>query len=668
MKSVRYIWLFLLLILSGLNSGDTPSKASPAWNVKFNSNIQWQQVTPLGNLVISTADGLHGIDGDTGEKVWTIEWLRNISPDNYQPLPGTLFVEITLPDAVVIINPYDGAIVANTQKSGFNKILVKNLLYESGVILVYGFKEGLQGYLSAFDVSSGQELWSSKELFGKPKNALGGLISTLQVSAGLDEGPGNQGFEVIEISQENFIVATPTGIFSIATNSGDLKWSANLPTPQGAVSTTSSSKLIKSTSEGQFYFARSNYLMAYNVSDGQQVWPQVTKINGLVRDVVQYQGGLILMPETDSNNNMFGTKLNYVDARTGQKSWGKKNNGIKLPGSVVNYQWIEGELVISMQNGEKSFLNILDPGTGAFKFSDPLKIKGVLDYTEMTPSGLLYFTNANQYGKGEVNIFDLDTGQPKFNKSITSKFDEGSAQRSLLRDFRDNLAYVYSDDDNALYEINLENGMLRMLRDGLKIEGKETINNLEIRNQGILLSSHQNVLMLDFNGKLLFQNYYPAPTQPGILKALYAMESIRAALYSAQSHMIAASFDQASQDVESGPGRDMLNEVSDAYQEYGQQLQAYSSAAMSKARIRFKATEQGSDHIYMMIALDKQKTGIARTLEGKKFALVRVSKDTGEISDIVDMHDENEPSYQVDNISNSIYYRNEAHQVTSYRF
>lgn len=321
---------------------------------------------------------------------------------------------------------------------------------------------------------------------------------------------------------------------------------------------------------------------------------------------------------------------------------------------------------MSMQNNDKSFLNILDPKTGTFKFSDHLKIKGVLDYTEMTPSGLLYFTNANQYGKGEVNLFDLDTGRPRFDKSITSKFEKGSTQQSLLRDFKGNLVFVYSD--NALYEINLENGMLRMLRDDLKVEGKETINNIEIRNQGILLSSHQNVLMLDFNGKLLFQSYYPAPTQPGILKALYAMESIRAALYSAQSHMIAASFDQAAQDVQSGSSRKMLNEVSGAYEQHGHELQAYSSAAMSKARQRFNATEHGSDHIYMMIALDKQKSGIARTLEGKKFALVRVSKDTGEVSDIVDMHDENEPSYQVDNISNSIYYRNEAHQVTSYRF
>lgn len=668
MKPNRYLWLFLIIILFGLKSGNTPSKPAPAWNVKFNSDIQWQQVTPLGNLVVSTSEGLHGINGETGENVWNISWLNNLSPDSYQPLPGTFFSEITLPDAIIILNPYDGAIIGNTKESGFKNVLTKNLLYESGTLLIFGFKDDLQGYLSVFDVNSGQELWSSNEIFGKPKSGLGGLMNALQVASSLDEGADNQGFDVIEVSQDNFIVATATGIFSVATRSGDLQWSAELPTPKGAVSTTSSSKLIKNTSAGQFYYAKSNYLMAYSIKDGKQIWKGVTKINGLVNEVVQYKEGLILLPETDPNNNMFGTRLSYIDATTGEKRWGKKNDGIKLPGSVLNHQWVEGELVLSMQSGEKSFLNILNPQTGTFKFQDALKIKGVLDYTEMTPSGLLYFTSANQYGKGEVNLFDLNTGQPRFDKSITARFKEGSPTQSLLRNFKGNLVYVYADDDNALYEIDLESGMLRLLRDGLKIEGKESITNIEVRTQGIMLNAPQNVLMLDFNGKLLFQKYYPAPTEPGILKALYAMESIRAALYSAQSHMVAASFDQIAQETESGSGRDLLNGISDAYEQQGRDLQAYSSAAMNKARQRFNATRQGSDHIYMMIALDKQKTGVARAIEGKKFALVRVSKDTGEITDIVDMHDEKEPSYQVDNISNSIYYRNESHQVTGYRF
>ena len=81
----------------------------------------------------------------------------------------------------------------------------------------------------------------------------------------------------------------------------------------------------------------------------------------------------------------------------------------------------------------------------------------------MTPSGLLYFTSATKYGKGEVNIFDLKTGKSKFGKSITARFNEASGQNTLLRDFKDQLVYVYTSDGNALYKINLEDGGLKQI-------------------------------------------------------------------------------------------------------------------------------------------------------------------------------------------------------------
>jgi hypothetical protein len=228
--------------------------------------------------------------------------------------------------------------------------------------------------------------------------------------------------------------------------------------------------------------------------------------------------------------------------------------------------------------------------------------------------------------------------------------------------------YVYTDNDNALYEINLKDGMLRLLRDDLKLEGKESVKNIEVRDNGILLSSDQNLLMLDFNGSHIFHKYYPAPTEPGIVKALYAMESVTAALYSAQSHMIAASFDQIAENVDPNSGREQIRQISDAYDQHGRELNAYSRDAMSRAKARFNATRDGSDHVYMMIALDKQKTGVARAIEGRKFALVRVSKVNGEIEQTIDMRDEKEPSYQVDNISSSIFYRQQPKEIITYRF
>ncbi|MDH3709735.1 MAG: hypothetical protein OER04_07590, partial [Cyclobacteriaceae bacterium] len=165
MKYCRFFLIVGLLISTcylGAHNGD-PQRPAPTWNIQFKSAILWQQITPLGNLVINTRDGLYGINGDTGQQSWEIKGLGNLPVGSYKPLDNTFFAEIELPDAVIIIDPYNGRIIGDTKKAGFKNVLAKNLLYESGTLLVYGFKDGLEGYLSVFDVKTGAELWSSNE-------------------------------------------------------------------------------------------------------------------------------------------------------------------------------------------------------------------------------------------------------------------------------------------------------------------------------------------------------------------------------------------------------------------------------------------------------------------------------------------------------------------------
>lgn len=144
MKKSKYLCLIILLgCILNLEAKNNPTKPSPAWNVHFESDILWQQVTPLGNLVINTSGGLYGIDGQTGQKSWEINRFGNLPPDSYRPLPGTFFAEIVLPDAIVILNPYNGRIIGDTKKAGFKDVVAKNLLYEAGTKALEGRKFAL---------------------------------------------------------------------------------------------------------------------------------------------------------------------------------------------------------------------------------------------------------------------------------------------------------------------------------------------------------------------------------------------------------------------------------------------------------------------------------------------------------------------------------------------
>ena len=159
--------------------------------------------------------------------------------------------------------------------------------------------------------------------------------------------------------------------------------------------------------------------MALSIDKGTEQWPEVVKISGLVNEVINHPLGVILLPRIDPMNT--GVKTNMVNAKTGEKLWGKNGKGTKLNGEVSGYYFLnENELALSMGNGENSFLNILDLKTGELKFDKSEKIHGELDYTELLPCGMLYVTRSDENSNGELNIYDLKTGENKWSKSIRS--------------------------------------------------------------------------------------------------------------------------------------------------------------------------------------------------------------------------------------------------------
>ena len=160
MKSVYQFRLFSIGVISIILLGGSVvgqaqnSQPSEAWKLKFASSIRWQQITPIGNLVVNTSDGLYGVDPDQGKITWELKKLANIPAESYQVLPNTFYAQISLPNQMIILDPYEGKVLSDTQKAGFKSVVAKNVLYESGAILIYGFKEKLKASLSLFDMST----------------------------------------------------------------------------------------------------------------------------------------------------------------------------------------------------------------------------------------------------------------------------------------------------------------------------------------------------------------------------------------------------------------------------------------------------------------------------------------------------------------------------------
>src|SRR3977135_3528837 len=64
-----------------------PSGATAAWTLKVRGEIRWQQVTPMGALLVSTDAALAAVDIEGGQVMWEKPELGGVPADS-GPMAG----------------------------------------------------------------------------------------------------------------------------------------------------------------------------------------------------------------------------------------------------------------------------------------------------------------------------------------------------------------------------------------------------------------------------------------------------------------------------------------------------------------------------------------------------------------------------------------------------
>src|SRR6266446_10138904 len=67
-----------------------PSGATAAWTLKVKGDIRWQQVTPMGALLVSTDVALSAVDIELGQVMWEKPDLGGLSADSVRMVEGSL--------------------------------------------------------------------------------------------------------------------------------------------------------------------------------------------------------------------------------------------------------------------------------------------------------------------------------------------------------------------------------------------------------------------------------------------------------------------------------------------------------------------------------------------------------------------------------------------------
>ena len=635
----------------------SPSGATAAWTARLKGDIRWQQVTPAGALLVSTDAALAGVDIETGQIAWEKAELGGLPVDSVRMVEGSLLMEAARPNLLLIFDPVTGAVVFDSRRLGIAQVVTRRVLPQSGTLLVHGRRAQGPPVVALYDLVTGEQRWANETLFEQTepkKKGLGGLMQNLVRAA--SEATALQ---VLQAGPEMIVVNTLTGLRGMDARTGAVRWSAALPTAR-AGNPARHVRLYPSLDKtDRIYVSFDDRLMAHRLADGQALWAKPATVQGWVHDIVQHPSGIIILPESPPPNEATGnvrivngvvqTGLNVARYNDGTTIADKP---LHMRGTVTDAMIVGGSAVLAVDAESKTFVNVLDVSTATLRLKDDVKIKGQLDYAELTPAGLLYVSRPDAGTDAEVNVIDVASGEPRFKDAI-----RGDKRVYLFHAVEGRTLYAFANKDHKLYAVDRDAGTYRALGGEIKLQGGEDVTDLEVRPAGIVLISSQNLVVVARDGQLKQQVYYPAPQLPGLLRALYRLNSVRAGLYGAAASAYGDAFAQASRTATDSNSRRITGQIATAYTQGGAQLTGYSRQATALATKRFKASLSVPGSVFML----------TRAPEGNGNVLLQIDKESAQARSRVDLGKEREPVYAVDDVAGMLFLRTAPGTLVGYR-
>jgi len=221
---------------------------------------------------------------------------------------------------------------------------------------------------------------------------------------------------------------------------------------------------------------------------------------------------------------------------------------------------------------------------------------------------------------------------------------------------KDYLQWIYSD--KKLFEVNLQSASMKeFVADKVKLNEKEAPSGFQVRNDGILLTSSQNLVKFGFAGNVMYNQYFHSPTASTAGKIFGGIMAVGGTMLA----VAAAANAGYAKGATAGGGRTYEVDSYIRQQEQAQQMwSAVASAGFAMMNKRFKASAQTEN--YQAILTDDANDG-----SQKGVGLVKVNKDNGKVEATVILGDK-KPVYDLDEIGGLMYYRSKDNEITAFKF
>jgi outer membrane protein assembly factor BamB len=634
----------------------------PSWKGKYNG-LKWYQTSPTGMLIVCDADALHGVDPSTGKDIWAIDFLRNIKEDNYDPIENSPMVAIVdrgLNPEHVIINSVNGKVICKTKDLGMFSVQKRFANAQLGAIMFYGFNKRGKPCMMLVDVVSGAKRWEAEKIFDRNTEQ---IVSNLYAP-----------------SADAFLIATTKAIYKVNATTGEEVWRSeiktqmvNVPQPTGfgfgkmnamrsAMAEATNSKFFQVNDSKIVYFYNPDVLTAFNIETSAEVWKRV-KLSSQISDILYDGRGMIVATSENDEDEKKGkgllgkalkaatdknkAEINCYDYATGEPRWG---GGISIPGTIVLYSYSADYkkliLATAKENG-KNYLDIIDLEAGKQQNKKAARVDGDLKDIGLCPQGLMYRTTQ------ELNILDIETGKDAWNKSIKIKGTSMGARKG-------DISYIYAN--GALYRFDFSKGdYAKLSKSAIDFSGDETPGEMELRENGLVLKSDQNLLMFDYDGNMKYLVYRKPPGKSLAGKILMgALTAGSMAMMAANSYQAGYARACTGCTYTSVGGGYMSNyEAAASYERAANDWGKIAESSFKEMNKRFKATVDGN-HIVSILTKtkDNEDSGVGIELFNKA--------DGSLVSSVV--FNDKKPDYSIDEASRQIYYLSGSNEISCYRY
>lgn len=591
---------------------------NPDFTYQLGGKITFMKLTDAGVLVVANGDGLVGIKPGASQPHFNFTSYGKVKPEEMDFIPMSPYLVVSQGGFMTakksVIDFVSGKKMFGTEDNGWKITNRCDVMLPQNKLVVLGSRKSGAMAIGLYDLATGKE--ESLIELNDPKKVAS--------AASIPQFSGRPA-----IIGNGLLVPTTKSLIQVNTQTGKIDWTTKTDDITWVVADETGTEIYC------FEERPNGDTKIFKVSNkGEILWKEGQKLKGKVVNFQILPQGLAVVSNVDNSGksgiakiaaSASESKIMMLSAKDGEDLWEKAP---KTKGYVQHFYVMEDGILFGIQEGGINKISF--GGTPLFK--KPLKTGENIHTMAMTPKGMIYITDS------DANIIDLKTGESIWNKPI--QYKKAKAVSSTYD--KKNKRYLISTGEEMM-AIDENSGDVSTFAN-YKFNEKEFPGSLTARDGGLLLTSSQNIMMLNFDGSQKFHEYYKSPGKSTAGKIFAGVMGVASAAVATSAAITAGANKNSLGDYNSYGQRAKI--IQDGFSD----IASVSFAEMSK---RFKATSATENYQYILTMLD---SGVG---------LVKINKDNGNKEKEVLLKDK-KPEYEVDEIGGMLYYQKDGSTIYAF--